>query len=236
MTTLTTTHRPAASHAGDLVRLSTRFGLVFTICHLLVMVAMAIFVLPREGSPSDPAIVRGQGALDAVGAFRLGNFVFMAAGTLLLGFLGAVHVRLKKADGTGTLAAVALASGTLLALIWPLTGVLHDIALDTAVAGADVRILAGFDAAAPYGLAFSVFARVFFVGSIALALRAEGNARWLVRAAVVVLVLSLAGSATLLSGAFFPLLALGTLGYELWIGALAWRWLRDDRRPTTDDQ
>lgn len=229
MTTLTTTHRPATSRAADPVRLSTRFGLVFTVCHLVVMAAMAVFVLPHEGSPSDPALARGQGALDAVDVFRLGNFVFMVAGTLLLGFLGAVYVRLKKADGTGTLAAVALASGALLALIWPLTGVLHDVALDTAVAGADVRILAGFDAVAPYGLAFSVFARVFFVGSIALALRAEGNARWLVRAAVVVLVLSLAGSATLLSGAFFPLLAIGTLGYELWIGALAWRWLRDGR-------
>jgi hypothetical protein len=49
-----------------------------------------------------------------------------------------------------------------------------------------------------------------------------------VRTAVVVLVLSLAGSATLVSGALFPLLALSTLGYELWVGALAWHWLRGE--------
>jgi hypothetical protein len=29
----------------------------------------------------------------------------------------------------------------------------------------------------------------------------------------------------------FPLLALSTLGYELWVGALAWTWLR--RGPET---
>jgi hypothetical protein len=70
-------------------------------------------------------------------------------------------------------------------------------------------------AVAPYSLAFSVFARVFFVGAIALGLRATGSAPWLVRTAWVIVALSLAGSATLLSGALFPLLALSALGYEL---------------------
>jgi hypothetical protein len=35
------------------------------------------------------------------------------------------------------------------------------------------------------------------------------------------------GTATLLSGALFPLLALSTLGYELWVGAVAVHWLRN---------
>ena len=41
--------------------------------------------------------------------------------------------------------------------------------------------------------------------------------------------LSLVGSATLLTDALFPLLALSTLGYELWVGAVAWHWLRSER-------
>jgi len=213
----------------DPVRVSTRFGIAFTVCQLLVMVAMAVFVLPHGGSPSDPALERGQSVQDAAGLYRVGNFVFMAAGSLLLGFLGAVGVRLRRADSSGTLAIVAVTSGALLALIWPLSGMLHDVALETAAAGADLRILAGWDAAAPFGLAFSVFARIFFVGSIALALRAAGSTPWLVRTGGVIIVLSLAGSATLLSGALFPLLALSTLGYELWVGALAWHWLRNAR-------
>ena len=61
-------------------------------------------------------------------------------------------------------------------------------------------------------------------------LRATGSAPWLQRTGVVIVVLSAVGSATSLSGALFPVLALSTLAYELWIGALAWHWLRD-RRP-----
>jgi hypothetical protein len=44
------------------------------------------------------------------------------------------------------------------------------------------------------------------------------------------MVVSLVGSATVVTDAVFPLLALGTLGYELWVGALAVHWLRDGRR------
>ncbi|MEU0563560.1 hypothetical protein [Dactylosporangium sp. NPDC006015] len=161
--TLTETGRPQAP-AADMTRASTRFGIAFTVCQLLVMVAMTVFVLPHAGSPTDPALERGQNVFDAAQLYRIGNFAFMAAGTLLLGFLGAVHVRLRRADGSGALATVAVAAGALLALIWPLGGMLHDVALETASAGADLRILAGWDSVAPFGLAFSVFARVFFVG------------------------------------------------------------------------
>jgi len=42
---------------------------------------------------------------------------------------------------------------------------------------------------------------------------------------------SLLGSATLLTDALFPLLALSTLAYELWVGAVAWHWLRSERPP-----
>lgn len=210
----------------DAERVSTRFGLAFSLCQIVVLVAMAVFVLPHGGSPSDPALERGQHVHDAARIYQVGNYVFMVSGSLLLGFLGAVHVRLRRADPSGVLAAVALAAGTLLALIWPLGGMLHDLALDTAGAGADLRILAAWDSVAPYSLAFSAFARIFFIGAIVLALRAAGGARWLVRSGVVLLVLAAVGSATLVLGELFPLLALSTLGYEIWVGALAWHWLR----------
>jgi Bacterial regulatory proteins, gntR family len=106
-------------------------------------------------------------------------------------------------------------------------GVVHYVALETAPAGTDLRILAGWDAVAPFSLAFSVLPRLFFVGALVLGLRASGAARWLTRSGALVMVLSLVGSATLLTGVLFPVLALGTLGYELWVGALAWHWLRD---------
>ena len=190
---------------------------------------MAVVVLPRVGAPGDPALDRGRQILDVESAYRLSNYAFMVAGTLLLGFLGAVHVRLRQVDASGVLSTVAVASGTALALVWPFAGVLHDVALDTAAAGTDVRILAGWDSVAPYALAFSVLPRVFFVGALVIGLRAAGTSPRLARVGIALLPLSLVGSATLVSGALFPLLALSTLGYELWVGAVAWHWLRAAR-------
>ena len=226
MTTLTTTRTAPL----DVARLSTRFGVAFGVCQIATMVAMTIFVLPHGGPPGVD-FDRGQGVHDAADLYRAGNYVFMVSGVLLLGFLGAVATRLRRIDATGTLAAVAVAAGAILALVWPFAGVLHDVALDTADAGTDLRILAGWDSIAPYSLAFSALPRLFFVGALVLALRAAGTSPWLVRAGAVILVLSAAGSATVVSGAMFPLLALSTLGYELWIVALAVTWLRDAGAP-----
>ncbi|GAB3433290.1 hypothetical protein GCM10027517_00060 [Phycicoccus ginsengisoli] len=212
-----------------LTRLSTWFGVAFAVCQLAVMVAMTTLVLPRAGSPGDPPLERGQRVLDAQGAYRLGNFAFMLAGTLLLGFVAAVVTHLRRADRTGTLATVAGAAATLLAFIWPLGGLFHDVAIETAASGTDLRILAGWDSIAPFSLAFSALPRVFFLGAVVLGLKAAGSAPWLQRTGVVLVPLALAGSATLVNGALFPLLALSTLGYELWVGVLAVHWLRSTR-------
>jgi len=219
---------PPAPDPGESMvsRLSARFGVAFAVSQLTVMVAMAVFVLPHGGAPDDPALERGRHVLDAATAYRIGNYVFMAAGVLLLGFLGVVHQRLRRADASGVLSAVALGSGALLALIWPFAGALHDVALEAASAGADVRTLAGWDSVAPFSLAFSALVRLFFVGAIVIGLRLSGTAPRLQRLGLALLPLSLVGSATLLSDAFFPVLAVSTLGHELWVGAVAWHWLR----------
>jgi hypothetical protein len=217
----------ATAHGTDLSRISAWFGVAFTACQAAVMIGMAVFVLPNGGGPDTPAPEWGQRVLQAADRYTAGNYVFMISGMLLLGFLGAVQLRMRRADSTGILATVAVAAGALLALIWPLAGVLHDVALDVGRTGADPRLLGAWDSIAPYSLAFSVLPRLFFVGALALGLRAAGTAVWLQRTAVVILVLSVVGSATLVSGAVFPVLALSTLGYELWVGALAIHWLRD---------
>ena len=224
--------------APDVLRLSTWCGLAFTVSQLAVMVGMTLLVLPQGGRPGDEPLVWGQRVLDAADAYRVGNYLFMVAGVLLLGFLGAVSFRLRRADATGTLATVAVAAGTLLAFVWPYAAVLHDVALDSAEKGTDLRLLAGWDAIAPYSLAFSALPRIFFVLAIVLALRLTGGSRWMQRVGVGVVVLSAVGTATSLTAVAFPALALGSLGYEIWVGALAWQWLREDRlsagAPTAD--
>jgi hypothetical protein len=229
MTTLTSTTRTGTRPRPlDVERLSTRFGVAFGICQIATMIAMSVIVLPHGGAPGLDA-ERGRGVLDAADLYRAGNYVFMVSGVLLLGFLGAVATRIRRIEPSGTLAAVAVAAGAILAVLWPFAGVLHDVALDTGEAGADLRILAAWDSIAPYSLAFSTLPRLFFVGALVLALRHAGTSPWLVRAGTVILVLSAAGSATVVTGAMFPLLALSTLGYELWVVALAVTWLRDRR-------
>jgi hypothetical protein len=218
---------PARTTDLDVTRISTWFGLAFTICQLAVMVFMAIFVLPHGGTPGDDPTDWGRRVLDHADAYRIGNYLFMVAGVLLLGFLGAVGVRLRQADGTGILATTAVAAGTLLAFVWPYAAVLHDVAIDAAEAGTDVRLVAAWDAVAPYSLAFSALPRSFFVLSIVLALRLAGRSPWLRRTGIVIVVLSAVGTATSLTAVAFPALALGSLGFELWIGALAISWLRD---------
>ncbi|WP_028051242.1 hypothetical protein [Cellulomonas sp. URHD0024] len=210
----------------DVERLSTRFGLAFPLSQVVVMIVMALLVLPNAGSPDDPPLERGARMLEGASAYKIGNFVFMIAGTLLLGFLGAVHLRLRRADGTGVLATVAVAAGTLLALIWPLAAVLHDVTVEAASAGGDLATFAGWDAVAPFSLSFSVLPRVFFIGAVVLGLRAENVAPGLRRMGLVLIAISLVGSATLVAGGLFPVLALSTLGFDLWLGALAWHWLR----------
>ncbi|MCF6376443.1 hypothetical protein L2K70_02400 [Nocardioides KLBMP 9356] len=223
---LHTTQPPARNPGATLARASACFGIAFAVGQLLVMVAMGVLVLPHVGGPGDPALDRGRDILDVQTAYRVSNYAFMAAGTLLLGFLGVVQARLRAVDASGVLATVALASGTMLALVWPFAGVLHDVAMEAAAGGADPRLLAGWDSVAPYSLAFSVFPRLFFVGAIVMALCLAGSARWLQRIGLVLLPVSLLGSATLLADALFPFLALSTLAYELWVGAVAWHWLR----------
>ncbi|MDH2413378.1 hypothetical protein [Nocardioides sp. CER19] len=225
MTALTT----ARTAPLDAVRLSTRFGVAFGVCQIATMIAMSIFVLPHGGPPGLD-YERGRAVHDAADLYRAGNYVFMVSGVLLLGFLGAVSTRLRRIETSGTLATVAVAAGAVLAFVWPFAGVLHDVALDTGDSGADLRILAAWDSVAPYSLAFSALPRLFFVGALVLALRHVGTTPWLVRAGNVILVLSAAGTATVVSGAMFPLLALSTLGFELWIVALAVTWLREPTR------
>jgi hypothetical protein len=225
---MTLTDTPQTRTTGpDLVRASTWCGLAFTICQLTVMVFMAIFVLPHGGTPGDDPTDWGQRVLDHADAYRIGNYIFMVAGVLLLGFLGAVGVRLRRADGTGILATTAVAAGTLLAFVWPYAAVLHDVVLDTAEKGTDVRMLAGWDAIAPYSLAFSALPRIFFVLAIVYALRLTGGSRWMQRIGIGIVVLSAIGTATSLTATVFPALALGSLGFDLWIGALAISWLKE---------
>lgn len=227
-----TAPRPTADQVDpadrSLSRLSAWFGVAFAVCQVGVMVVMSVLVLPKGGRPGMDPAEWGRRVHDADAWFRAGNYVFALAGLLLLGFLGVVHQRLRRVDGTGVLATVAVAAGVIGSFVWPFAAILHDVALDVANSGTDLRLLAGWDGVAPSSLAFSAVPRIFFVGALVLGLRRADTTPRLQRVGVALLPLFLVGSATLLTGAMFPVLALSSLAYEVWVGVVAWHWLRED--------
>lgn len=210
-------------------RVSAGFGLAYAIGQVVVMIGFTVLVLPKGGSTGEDPLHWGNDVLTAETWYRVGNYLLILSGMLLLGFLGAVHARLRQAEPSGVLATIAVGAGTLLSLLWPLAAVLHDVALDIAGAGTDVRMLAGWDSIAPYSLALSALPRLFFIAAIVIGLRRVGEARWMQRIGIAVLTVSLVGTTTLLIPSAFPVLALSTLATDLWIGALAWRWMRSSR-------
>ena len=136
------------------------------------MVLMAVFVLPHGGLR--PVIRRSSagGASSTRRTLPRRQLRVHARRQPAARLPGRGARRLRRADGTGVLATVAVAAGTLLTLIWPFAGVLHDVALDTAADGTDLRILGGWDAVAPYSPAPSpALPRLFFIGAIVLGLR-----------------------------------------------------------------
>lgn len=223
-----TIQAPTSQGAGTLSRTSARFGLAFATCQIGVMVAMATLVLPKGGHPGLDPTEWGHRVMDADGYYRMGNYVFLLAGVLLLGFMGAVHERLRRVDTSGVLATVGVGAGVIVSFVWPYAAVIHDVVLEAGATGADPRLVAGWDSIAPFSLAFSAVPRIFFVGALVIGLRRAGTAPRLQRVGVALLPLFLVGSATLVTGAAFPVLALSSLAYELWVGALAWHWMRTD--------
>lgn len=200
-------------------RLTLGSGLAYVVIQLVMMVGFAVLILPLGGSPDAPPLEHGAKVLQVAERYRLGNFLMLLPAPFLLVFLGGAYTALRRSVGS-EFGLVAALSGTLVALIWPLSAILHDVALDTARFGTDLRILAGEDAIAPYALALSAVFRAVLLFALALGARAERSfPRLLAPLGMVVAALGLVGSGVLVSGGLFPVLALSTLLFELWLGA-----------------
>ena len=114
-----------------------------------------------------------------------------------------------------------------MALMWPLGAVISDLELDLAQAGGDAVTVSVLDAIAPYSLALSAFARAVFVMALSVPiLRLGKGLRMTGWSGLVVASLSLLGTTTLVFGAAFPILALSTLLFDVWLLVFCALWLR----------
>jgi hypothetical protein len=198
-------------------------GIGFALLQLAAMVLFATQILPRLGPMDAPVALRAAAYAEHGNLLRLGNYLLTLPTPLFLFFLGAVFTGVRRAEENGgPLAMAAVAAGAAMAMIWPLAAIISDIGIDIARAGGDVATVASLDAIAPYSLALSALPRMVLLLTISAALlHHELTPRWVGWMGVVAGLLSLAGTATLVVSDLFPLLALSTLFFELWIIVLS---------------
>lgn len=144
----------------------------------------------------------------------------------LLLFFGGLFGILRRAEqGSGGLAAAVLAAGTAVSIITPLAILIEDhLLLGLASRGVDPVIVKAFDGLVPISLALTGFPQTVVLGGTAALILSTGCApRWLGWVGIGLAALSLGGTAA------FPLAALATLLFRLWILTLSVALLRSAR-------
>ncbi len=140
-------------------------------------------------------------------------------------FFGGLFGVLRRAEGgSGALATAVFAAGLAIAIITPLATMIETHLLDGfALAGVDPAATKAVDGIAPLSLALSGFPQaVVLGGTAALLLSRRFVPRWLGWAGLALGALSLVGTGTLVVGpSLFPITALGTLLFWIWILALS---------------
>lgn len=208
-------------------RLALASGIIFSLVQLGALFYFIIFIFPRMGPPEATAqhllfyTQHGE-------ALRFGNYLLMLPAPFFLLFLGGLFGLLRQAEGDqGPLAPAALTGGVLVAILWPLSGVLNNIGIDIAQAGGNAATIVALDAIGPYMLALSALPRVVLLAATSGGLlSARLIPRWLGWLGLGLALVSLAGSATLVAPQLFPVLALGTLLFEVWVLLLSMALLR----------
>ncbi|HEX7794487.1 MAG TPA: hypothetical protein VF456_09065 [Vicinamibacterales bacterium] len=209
-------------------RLSMMSGILYALAQLGAFVFFAIAILPRFAPVDAAPLVRAAAVKELGETLRVANFLLMLPIPFFLFFVGGAFSLLRKLEGgSDVLAATALAAGSAMALMWPLGAVISDLELDLAQAGGDAITVSVLDAIAPYSLALSAFARVVFVTALSVPILKLGKRLSLTAwTGIVIGILSLVGTTTLVFAAAFPVLALSTLLFDVWLLVFCVVWLR----------
>lgn len=199
-------------------RLAFISGIAFSVMQFGAMFYFIILVFPQMGPPD--ATAQHVAFYTQHGAtLRLGNYLMTLPLPFFLFFLGGLSGFLRRPEtGDSTLSTAAITSGAIVAILWPLSAVLNHIGLDIAQARGDAATIVALDAIGAYMLALSALPRAILLAATSVRLlQGRPLLRWISWLGLVSAVISIVGSATLIDGQLFPVLALGTLLFELWI-------------------
>jgi hypothetical protein len=228
MTTVAATPSVVSAHRApsSRARFALASGAAFGLLQLVTAGVFGAVILPRLGDPSAPAAhwvaaYRAHGDL-----LRLGNYLLVLPTPLFLLFLGGLYEAMRR-TGAEALAAAGVLAGAAAAMLWPLSAVLNDVAVDVARNGGDAGTVAALNGIGPYLLALGALGRVVLLGAGSAVLpRAGAVPRWIGALGYAAAGASAVGTLTLVDGRAFAVLALGTLAFDVWtlaLGVALWR-------------
>ncbi len=207
-------------------------GIVFAVLQIAAIVFATVFLLsklPPVGAP----LAEWAGALMRVPTMtvNIANYLLLLPVPFFLFFLGGLFGVLRRAEGgSGALAVSALVAGVAMAMTWPFGILIAGLTSSIVADGGDLATAWSLDGMAPLSLALSAFPRmVLLTATSLLLLHSRLAPRWLGWVGLVLALVSLIGTGMLLVGDLFPILALGTLIFELWVLALSVSLLRSEQ-------
>ncbi|MBV9543754.1 MAG: hypothetical protein JOY61_05205 [Chloroflexi bacterium] len=209
-------------------RLSSVSGALFAAVQIAATAYFLIVLAPHLPPLDAPLEQQGQFYSQYTFENALVAYLSVLPMPFFLVFLGGVFALLRRIEGgVGALTATALAAGVSVAIIWPIGIVVADSGQGLSHQGLAPLAVMAFDGVAQLSLALSALAGAVLLVTIAAGvLSADGLPRWLAYSAVVLAVVNLIGSVTLLNASLYPILAIGTLLFDIWVAALSGMLLR----------
>ncbi len=210
-------------------------GIVFAVLQIAAIVFATVFLLsklPPVGAP----LTEWAEALMRIPTLtvHIANYLLLLPVPFFLLFLGGLFGVLRRAEGnSGALSVSVLGAGIAMAMSWPFGILIAGISSSIVADGGDLATAWALDGMAPFSLALSAFPRTLLLVATSLLLLDRRLApRWISWLGLVLALVSLLGTGMLLLGYLFPILALGTLFFELWVLALSISLVRSEQTLT----
>jgi hypothetical protein len=182
---------------------------------------------PVDASPAEAA----RGFARAETLVEVGTYFYVLQVPFFLFFLGGLFGVLGTAEsGSGALSISALGAGIAMVVIASMGALISSLTPTIGQLGGDGATVKAIDAMTPLALALSAFPRaVFLVATSVVLLESRTAPRWIGWTGLVLAVISLVSTGTLVAPWLFPLLALGTMLFVVWVAALTVTLLRRPR-------
>ncbi len=207
-------------------------GALFGVLQIVAIVFTTMFVLSKLPPVGAPLNEWGE-ALSRLPKMTgsIANYLLLLPVPFFLLFLGGLYGVLRRAEGgSGALATSILGAGLTMAMTWPFGILIAGLSTDIVASGGDVATAYMLDGMAPFSLALSAFPRTVLLAATSLLLLGSGLApRWIGWLGLALALVSFIGTGMFLMGDLFPILALSTLIFDLWVLAVSVSLVRSER-------